>query len=270
MKNNKLLFFGTILFVSLWSFTIKAQEAVDPIFTIVTTKHKNLNKSELELQKVEQEYYDKVTSKNDLIIGTEVLHHLYTTDNSEILFVTLYKTWGDIEEATAITQALIEKAWPNEKERKAFMDKKDSFYTSYHSDEILKSQPWVGQKNLNTDSQESIVVYLRTSQLANTNQGEGQWDALNEYNDKVTMKNPYVLGYYPNRHYWGSDSRDFHEAFLYNSLSDMEAANTEMTALIEAAWPNEKERKEFMDTMNKEFTGIHGDYIYRNEPTMRK
>jgi hypothetical protein len=60
------------------------------------------------------------------------------------------------------------------------------------------------------------------------------------------------------------------KAFLYKSLSDMEAANTKMQTLIESTWPDKKERKTFMDTMEKAFTGIHGDFVYRNEPTMRK
>ena len=270
MKNNKLLFFLTILFISFWSITIEAQENADPVFIVITTKYKNLTESEVELQKIEQEYYDKVTSKNELIVGSEILHHYYTANNSEILFISAYKTWEAIEKSNSITESLIKKGWPNEEEREAFLDKKDSFYTTYHSDEILKSQPWIGQKDFNTDSKEAILVYLRTSELSNTNQGKGQWDALKEYTEKVTMKNPYILGYYPSRHYWGSDSRDLNEGFLYKSLSDIEASNAKVKELIEAAWPDEKERKAFMDTMDKEFTGIHGDFIYRNEPTMRK
>ncbi|MFT4645266.1 MAG: hypothetical protein ACI8ZX_001679, partial [Planctomycetota bacterium] len=68
MKNNKLLFFLTILFISFWSITIEAQENADPVFIVITTKYKNLTESEVELQKIEQEYYDKVTSKNELIV----------------------------------------------------------------------------------------------------------------------------------------------------------------------------------------------------------
>ena len=123
---------------------------------------------------------------------------------------------------------------------------------------------------MDTDSEKPILVYLRTSQLTYESQGGRQWNALEEYNKKITMKNPYAIGYYPSRHYWDSDSRDFMEGFLYKSLSDMEAANTKMLALIETNWPNKKERKAFMDTMEKGFTGIHGDYVYRNEPTMNK
>tara|TARA_B100000795_G_scaffold268843_2_gene256678 strand:+ start:1297 stop:1422 length:126 start_codon:yes stop_codon:yes gene_type:complete len=41
----------------------------------------------------------------------------------------------------------------------------------------------------------------------------------------------------------------------------MEAANTKMLVLIEAAWSDKKNRKIFMNTMDKAFTGIHGDYV---------
>lgn len=40
--------------------------------------------------------------------------------------------------------------------------------------------------------------------------------------------------------------------------------------LINTAWPKEKDRKAFMTQMNMAFTGIHGDYIYYNEPTLSK
>ncbi|MNE61727.1 hypothetical protein D3C80_1569610 [compost metagenome] len=84
------------------------------------------------------------------------------------------------------------------------------------------------------------------------------------------MKNPYVKGYYPHRHTWGSDSRDFLEAYYFDSLSDLEKSNDKDDELIKAAWPKEDERKAFLDEMDKIFTGIHGDYIYRNEPTLAK
>lgn len=270
MKNSKLFTFGTTLLMLFWNLNMNAQEEANPVFIVMTTMHKIPLVNEVELQKTEQEYYDKVTSKNELIIGSEILHHLYTPNSTEILFINAYRTWIDIEKSNSITEALILKGWPNKEKRTAFFDKKDSFYTAYHSDEILKSQPWAGQKDLNTDSKEPVLVYIRTSQLSNTNQKEGQWNALKAYNEKITMKNPYVLGYYPSRHYWGNDSRDFMEAFLYKSLSDMEAASAKMQTLIESTWPDKKERKAFMDTMEKAFTGIHGDFVYRNEPTMRK
>lgn len=267
MKKNKILVSGMALFSFLLSsMGIHAQEDPKSVYITVTTMHRNLDTDRKDWQKTEQEYYDKVTSKNDLIIGSEILTHFYTANSSEVLLVSVYKTWEDIEKSGAISEELIKKAWPDEKASKVFFDKKSSFYTTMHSDEIYTSQPMFGRKELKTDSKEPMIVYVRKSQLSMNGQGKG----LKEYNEKVTLKNPYIKAYYPHRHAWGSDSREFIEAFLYESLSDLDKSSDKDDELVKVAWPKETDRKAFFDEMNKAFTGLHGDYIYRNEPTMRK
>lgn len=266
MKKNKFLVLGMLIYAFLLSVNISAQEQPQPVYITITTMYRNLDTDQTDWRKTEQEYYDKVTSKNQLIIGTEILNHYYTANSSEVLHVTVYKNWEDIEKSGDITDELISKAWPDEKARKAFFDKQSGYYTKRHSDEIYTSQPAVGEKELKTDSKKPMIVYIRRSQLSMNGQGKG----MKEYNEKVTMKNPYVKGYYPYRHAWGSDSRDFMEAFLFDSFSDIEKSSDKDDELTKAAWPKEADRKAFFDEMDKAFTGLHGDYIYRNEPTMSK
>lgn len=267
MKANRILVLGMLIFTFLLNTDVRAQEDPKPVYITVTTVHRNLDAPDRkDWQKTEQEYFDKVTSKNDLIIGSEILTHYFTANSTEVLFVSVYKTWEDIENSDAISDELIKKGWPNETERKAFFDKRKVYYTTMHSDEIYTSQPTVGGKELKTDSKEPMIVYIRKSQLSMTGQGKG----LKEYNEKVTLKNPYIKAYYPHRHFWGSDSRDFLEAFLFDSFTDIEKAFDKEEELAKEAWPKETDRKAFFDEMNKAFTGLHGDYIYRNEPTMRK
>jgi len=266
MKKNKFLVLGMLICAFLLSVNISAQEQPQPVYITITTMYRNLDTDRTDWRKTEQEYYDKVTSKNQLIIGAEILNHYYTANSSEVLHVTVYKNWEDIEKSGDITDELINKAWPDEKARKAFFDKQRSYYTTRHSDEIYTSQPATGGKQLKTDSKEPMIVYIRRSQLSMNGQGKG----LKEFNEKVTMKNPYVKGYYPYRHAWGSDSRDFMEAFLFDSMSDFDKSNDKDDELVKAAWPKEADRKAFFDEMNKAFTGLHGDYIYHNEPTMSK
>jgi len=266
MKQNKFLVLGMLIFTFLLSVNVCAQEDPKPVYITITTMHRNLDADGKDWRKTEQEYYDKVTSKNDLIIGSEILTHFYTANSAEILHISVYKTWEDIEKAGDITDELVRKAWPDETARKAFFDKQRSYYTTKHSDEIYTSQPMVGGKELKTDSKEPMIVYVRRSQLSMNGQGKG----LKEFNEKVTMKNPYIKAYYPHRHAWGADSRDFMEAFLFDSMSDMEKSSDKDDELIKAAWPKEADRKAFFDEMNKAFTGLHGDYIYHNEPTMKK
>jgi hypothetical protein len=264
MKRKSNLALVMLILTLLLSINTQAQEDPKPVFITVTTLHRNLDSDGKDWRKTEQEYFDKVTSKNDLILGSEILHHYYTANSSEILHVSAFKTWEDIEKANAVTQDLIKKAWPDEKARTAFFEKYNSYYTHMHSDEIYTSV--LETKEVKPTTKEPMVVYVRKSQMALNGQGKG----LKEFNEKVTMKNPYVKGYYPHRHTWGSDSRDFLEAYYFDSLSDLEKSNDKDDELIKAAWPKEEERKAFFDEMDKTFTGIHGDYIYRNEPTLSK
>jgi hypothetical protein len=265
MKKTKNLVLGMLILTLLLSIKIHAQEVPKPVYITVTTLHRNLDADRKDWKQTEQEYFDKVTSKNDLITGSEVLNHYYTANSSEVLFVSVFNTWEDIEKANDVTNELIKKGWPDEKVRKAFFDKYNSYYGPMHSDEIYTSIA-AGTKELQTTSKEPMIVYVRKSEMALNGQGKG----LKEFNEKVTLKNPFIKAYYPHRHAWGSDSRDFLEAYFYDSLCDLEKSNDKQTELINSAWPKEDERKAFMTEMNKAFTGIHGDYIYHNEPSLRK
>lgn len=265
MRKNKFLVLGMLITTFLLGTEMRAQEEAKPVFITVTTLHRNLDTDRKDWEKTKQEYFDKITSKNDLIIGSEVLTHFYTENSSEVLLVSVFKNWEDIEKANEVTTELIKKAWPDENARKAFFDKYSSYYGPMHSDEIYTSVA-VGNKDLQTPSKNPMIVYVRKSQMSLNGQGKG----LKEFNEKVTLKNPYIKAYYPHRHLWGSDSRDFLEAFFYDSLADLEKSNDKQTELIKAAWPKEEDRKAFMTQMNKAFTGIHGDYLYHNEPTLSK
>lgn len=263
MKTIKSKFLGTLFGAFLMSNISFAQEAFTPVYLTATTMHRNID-SDDDWVKTEQEYFDKVTSKNDLIIGSEVLTHYYTANSTEVIFVYVYKTWEDILKSGQITSDLEKKAWPDEKTRSAFMDKQRNNFTTFHSDEIYSTLQ--GDKIFKPTSKEPMVVYVRVSQMAMDGQGKGN----KEYNANVIQKNPLIKGYYADRHAWGADSRDLVEAFYYNSLSDLEKSSDENTKLIEAAWPKEDDRKAFFKDYNKYTTGIHRDYIYTNVPSLRK
>jgi hypothetical protein len=248
------------------SVDIHAQDPPKPVYITITTLHRNLNTDGKDWKATEQEYFDKVTSKNELIIGHELLTHYYTENSSEILMVNVYKTWEDIEKSGAITEELAKKAWPDEKTRTAFFDKQNSYYAPMHSDEIYNSITTIGEKEFKATTKEPMIVYIRRSQMSMSGKGKG----MKEYNEKVTLKDPYIKAYYPYRHAWGSDSRDFMEAFFYDSFADIEKSNQKQDELVKAAWPKEADSKAFFDELKLVFTGIHGDYLYHNLPGVSK
>lgn len=265
MKTRRTLL-GLFLWMALVCVIGNAQEKEKPVFITMTTLHRSLDVKAKDWKAAEQEYFDKVTSKNPLIIGSELLTHYYTDDNTEVVSVNVYKTWEDIEKAGAINDDLIKKGWPDEKARKAFFEKYDAFYTTVHSDEIYQSITSVGELPYKNETKKPMIVYIRKSQL--TMKGNGK--NAKEFNEKITFKDPYIKAYYPFRHSWGSNSTDFMEAFFYDSLSDLEKSSEKIDELIKTTWPNEKDADTFFDELEKSFTGKHSDYIYRNVPSLSK
>jgi hypothetical protein len=243
----------------------------DPQLVVVARFHFNPSSKYTfdEWKAHEKEYFDKITLKNDLILRSNVLVHYYTDDASEVLFVTAYRSWDDIEKADAKDIELQRAAWPDSVKRRAFFDKQRSFYTSKHSDEIRSIVP--GTKIFPADTAVHIY-YVRTTYRAfpaDAKPGELQ-QLMNEYNQNVIQKNSLIKGYYPSRHFWGADSREFIEAFVYSSLADLEKIGDATQALIKAHWPDETKRKEFFDKLNKYFENWHGDALYRHVPVLRK
>lgn len=266
MKSRKTLTMGIIGMMILVGAKINAQEKEKPVYITITTLHRNIDAKAKDWKASEQEYFDKITKKNDLIIGSEILTHYYTDDNTEILLVNVFKTWEDIEKANTVTNDLIKKAWPDEKARNTFFDKYDSYYTPVHSDEIYQSLTSIGEKPYKDETKKPMIVYLRKSQMNMAGKGKN----VKEFNEKITFKDPYIKAYYPFRHSWGSNSTDFMEAFFYDSLADLEKSSEKIDELIKSTWPNEKDADAFFDELEKSFTGKHSDYIYRNIPSLSK
>jgi len=239
-----------------------------PVYLTITTAHWNPdpNVEFTDWKDTEKEYFDKVTMKNDLILSSGYYTHFFTSDNSEIVIVNVYKNWEDIEKADVKSNELAKAAWPDEKARKAFFDKQGKYYSPQHSDEIYISLPFT--KDLKENSTESQFVYVRNSEMALN--GEAKPELMKEYFEKVTNKLPLVKGYYTHRHLWGANSREFAEVYFYDNFADIEKTFGDVEKIEKEAWPDETKRKDFMKGIDKMFTGKHADYIYKTVPGLMK
>ena len=261
--------FIIMLLVSNYSF---AQEE-KPVYITATTMHWNAdikNFSMDEWKAVEKEYLEKVVKKNPFIRSQLVLTHYFTADNSEIILVNSYESWGDIEKAAEKTAELVKTAWPDEKTRNTFFDKKSDYYSVYHSDEIYSSMP--NAKIPKTAFNKDMIYYIRVSHFAFPKDGSyKEFSDLNkQYFDAVTNKNNFVKAYYPNEHAWGADKREFTEVFVYESLCDIENSFNKNGELFDAKWKDVASRKSFGDKMSKYFTSFHGDYVYKSVHELTK
>lgn len=249
-----------------------AQEAV-PRFLTVTTLHRNTSNPDLKREdwlKIEKEYFDKVVMKNPLVLRHNILTHFFTEDNTEILLVQVYENWEAIDKAWEKENELVKAAWPDEKARKAFFDKRATFYSEGHSDEIYTVLP--NRKMLAKIPDKQLVYYVRKSAFADNKEGTTkEFDAMfKEVMDNLINKNDLLKAYYTYAHAWGSKGGEFVEVFVYDSLGDIEKAWDKDDELAKAYWKDEAKMKEFDKKMNKYFSPNHGDYIYRNEVGLQK
>lgn len=271
MKLTNFSIAGFIFFAILTTTILNAQD--EARIVVVTTAHWNPNLEDFSMDNwkaTEKEYFDKAIQKNELIVSSNVLMHYFTADNSEIKFINVYSSWSDIEKAAARNAELAKEAWPNKKDRDAFFKKQGKYYSNMHSDEIYNSVK--GAKFMKEKPSEPMVYYVRKSHLAFPEDGKMEeiTALMEEYVTNVIDKNDLIKGYYPMRHYWGSDGRDFIEGFVVESLADVEKALDKNGELTKEHWPNDEKRKEFFSKMDKYFTGWHGDYLYTHVPELTK
>lgn len=262
----KAIFLVAVCGMLLMGNTSSAQD--DKSYLVTATKlHWNMdnkNFSNDEWKAVEKEYLDKVVKKNPFILGQEILMHSFTEDNTELMLVTTYENWDAIEKAGAKDDELIKAAWPNEKDRKAFFEKRAQYYAHNHSDEIYATM--AGAKIPKGNFDKDMIYYIRVSHFAYPKDGTDKefTDLEKQYFDAVTNKNDLVKAYYPNRHAWGADNTQFTEVFVVDSLADLDSALNKNRDLFKLTWNDDAKSKAYSDNARKYFTGQHGDYIYKS------
>jgi len=262
----------SLLLLLLFLPTTIFSQSQDPLFVKVKTMHWNMNLDDFSMddwKTTELEYFEKVIMQNEYILSTTVLQHHFTDDSSEVLFITAFSSWNSIDLATQRTNELVEKAWPNLEDRKAFLNKQAKFYANEHSDEIYKSIP--GVKRLE-ETDLPLLYYVRTSYYTFPEDGtkEEFQTLLNQYNEVVTHQNEFYKGYYPQMHYYGADRTEFLEVFCAETLAGLEKGIAKQGELFRTNWSDQTKRDEYNDKYGKYLTGIHSDRIFSSVPDLFK
>lgn len=258
MKTTNRFFTAIAAALLLFSTTSFSQDEDRPDYFSVTTMYwsKDYQGTMDEWKAMEKEYREKVTSKNEHIMGSSYHTHLLTPNSNEVLYVQVYPTWADIDLASARNSELEKEAWPDADAREAFLKKFNSVFSMYHSDEIYATMP--GAKLPKEEMTKDMILYMRTNKMAYPKDGSAKEfnGFMKKIQDEVIMKNDYIKGYWPSMHAWGHDKRDFVEAFMIESLSDLEAMFDKNSELMEAAF-TEEEGKAF-----SKYSKSHGDAVY--------
>ncbi|MCB0447639.1 MAG: hypothetical protein KDD03_09030 [Gelidibacter sp.] len=270
MKTTKKLLIAIALFALLFTNATLAQDAETPQYYTVTTMHWNMENQDTTWVKTEKEYLEKVTKKNQYIMGAGFYLHRWSDDNTELKYVQVFSSWENIDKASTRNGELEKEAWPDEKVRTAFLKRQNDFYSVNHSDEIYAVLP--GSKPLSSDLTEDKILYLQRQHFAFPKEGSNkEFNELNkEFVENVIHKNEYIKGYYPHMHAWGADRTEFMHAYFLDSMSDLEKMAERNGELVRAHWKTPESRKAFFDKYNKYTTGVHGDQVYTAIAELRK
>lgn len=223
-----------------------------------------------ERRKLEQEFFDKVTSKNNYIAGHEFLINQSQGGVNDVVIINTFKNWGDIEKSKNLTEELIAKAWPDETAREAFFESLNSGYDLSYSNDIYVST--MNEKKIDVayikERKEPMCFYIVINKLADYD-NEDSREAYEDYVNEVTFKNPHIKAYYARRHYIGSDSRDFIEMYLAESYDDIINSFDYDKELLAKLFPDQKSKEDFIEIYGRGVESASA-YIYTNVPTMSK
>jgi len=235
--------------------------------------HRNLNLKNASFDKwieLEKDYLEKVIKKNEFILQRDVFNHYMTEDNTEVLFVLMYKNWEDIEKAEKRSREL-EKGWTDVKKKNLYFEYLSQYFDKKQSDQIFKTIP--GMKEDSSIVSKSIFYQMRVNHLAFPQDGtEEEFLKLNEeFLKKAVYNNKYIKGYYPYTQVLGSDKRQYIEITAVETLGDLENAFKEIDVfLYEPKKEDETKHNIFIGKYFKYFDGFHGDYIYESVPQLKK
>ncbi len=262
---NRLLMVVTVALLLVNSTVFAQEEQKAPEYYTVTTMHWNMDYEDFDLdtwKAVEKEFLDKVTMKNEHLMGSSIYLHHTTPDNTELLYVQVYESWDAIDKAADRNDELAKEAWPDDDARKAYFKKRSAYYSNLHSDEIYATMS--GAKPMAEQPTEDIILYVRKNHFAFPEDGtmEEFKTLRSEYLENVIHKNELIKGYYPGAHAYGADRTEYIEAYFFDSLTDFDKMFDRNAELIKEAWPDDEVRKERGKKAGKYFTGVHGDYIY--------
>ncbi len=227
MKITNQFFIAVVVTLLLFNTTIFAQDGAPkrPEYVTVTTMHWDMDNDDFDNEEwmaTEKEYLEKVTMKNELVLEVNFFTHRYTPDNSEIIYVQTFASWEDIDKANDRNNELAKEAWPDDDARDAFFDKQQSYYSNLHSDEIYATMS--GAKLMTEELGDDMILYVRKSHFAFPDDGSGKEfkELRDEYLENVLHKNELIKVYYPNAHAWGADRTEYVEAFMLNSMDDLD------------------------------------------------
>jgi hypothetical protein len=121
---------------------VKAQDEKPHVYTVTTTEFIFPDDGSFAVwDSLNTLYMDNVINKNEYIISQRALRHMWGNNSLDLVFITEYNSFSDIEKAQARNTELFREAWATSEERQAYNRAVNNYFGNRHSDEIYQEDP---------------------------------------------------------------------------------------------------------------------------------
>ena len=231
-------------------------------------------------REVFNEHAKKMRGRDNLLVSSNVLYHYLSGRSDEVIVLNEWNNIMDADQSIKQTADRRKKGWPNKKTREAFQKKWGKYWAGGHSDMGNYELETKMLKRRKKKMKENTYVMIQEFTLAPMSSVEGgsaddRDKVLQEWFDKVVMKDDRVLSQMMLNHYWSGSAGGPHgwPVVIVTEFASMDdLLDEDLSKLLESGWPDEKERKAFQDK-HRAYWGhyIHDDIgIYVNNVKQQK
>ncbi len=141
MRYLSFLLTAIMLLTLFFSSTLNAQDESPHVYTVTTTQFIFPDGGSMtELDSLNTLRMENVVNKNEYIISQRVLRHMWGHNSLDLVYITEYKSFGDIEKAQDKNTELFRETWTTPEERQAYNGAINKYFGDRHSDEIYQEQ----------------------------------------------------------------------------------------------------------------------------------
>ena len=208
-----------------------------------------------EREKLFDEHRTKMVFRDNLLISSNILYHYLSGNSSEVVVMNEWDNIMDADKSIKTSAEKRKKGWPNKKTREEFQKRFNEYWVGGHSDmgnyELNKKM----LKRRTKKVKENTFITIQEFRLAPMSEVEGgtseeREKIMQEWFDKIVMKDDRVLSHMMLTHYWSGSAggpKGWPVVFIneYETMDDL--LNEDLSKLLEAGWPDEKKRKAFQD-----------------------
>ena len=205
-----------------------------------------------EREKLFDENRKKMDIRDNLLVSSNVLYHYLSGTSNEVVVLNEWNSIMDADESIKTRGDRRKKGWPNKKTREEFQKKHGKYWAGGHTDMGNYELETKLLKRRKKKMKENTIIAIQEFTMAPMSEIEGGSSEerdkyLQEWFDKVVMKDDRVLSQMMLNHYWsGTAGSNGWPVLIVTEFANMDdLLDEDLSKLLEAGWPDEKERKAF-------------------------